>query len=162
VGKIRVSRFDTTEPTHKLVLKPRDRAMIEMIYQRGFLNTTQLVDLFSNPHRIDPRGRDYNGKQYRTIAQRLRKMQNHKLISTLEAQRRAFLRDFENDSKVYVITDHAVPILEDMGYIVPQTNYTEAAKKRQSYQHDLNISKFLPDMSQQAGRKTYHMCHASN
>lgn len=117
--------------------------MIEMIYQRGFLNTTQLVDLFSDPHRIDPRGRDYNGKQYRTIAQRLRKMQNHKLISTLEAQRRAFLHDFDNDSKVYVITDTAVPILEDMGYLVPQTNYTEAAKKRQSYQHSLNISEIF-------------------
>jgi Replication-relaxation len=114
--------------------------MIEMIYQRGFLNTTQLVDLFSDPHRIDPRGRDYNGKQYRTIAQRLRQLQNHKLVSTLEAQRRAFLHDFENDSKVYAITDNAVPILEEMGYIVPQTNYTEAAKKRQSYQHSLNIS----------------------
>jgi protein involved in plasmid replication-relaxation len=117
--------------------------MIEMTYQRGLLNTTQLVDLFSDPHRIDPRGREYNGKQYRTIAQRLRKMQNHKLISTLEAQKRAFLHDFENDSKVYVIADKAVPILEEMGYIVPQTNYTEAAGKRQSYQHDLNVSEIF-------------------
>jgi site-specific recombinase XerD len=111
VGKIRVSRFDTVEPKNRLVLTPRDRAMIEMIYQRGLLNTSQLVELFSDPQRIDPRGREYNGKQYRTIAQRLRKLQNHNIISILEAQRRAFLHDFENDAKVYVITDRSVPIL---------------------------------------------------
>jgi hypothetical protein len=30
-----------------------------------------------------------------------------------------------------------------MGYIVPQTNFTEAAQKRQSYQHDLNVSEIF-------------------
>ena len=114
--------------------------MIERIYQRRVLNTTQLVDLFSNPERHDPRHRPYTGKQYRTIAQRLRKLQTHELIATLDAQRRAFLHDFEKDAKVYVITDKSVSILEAMGYIVPQTKYTELSRKRMSYQHDLDVS----------------------
>jgi hypothetical protein len=140
VGKIRVSRFDTVEPQGKIKIGIRDRLIVHFIYQRGLLNTAQLVALLSRPNRVDPRGRPYSGNQYRTITQRLRKLQNHKIISTLEAQRRAFLQDFDNDSKVYVVTDRAVPILEAMGYIVPQSNYTEAAQKRQSYQHDLNVS----------------------
>jgi hypothetical protein len=140
MGKVRTSRFHVTEPKNRVVLTQRDRAMIERIYQRGLMNTTQLVDLFSDPGRHDPRQRPYAGNQYRTIAQRLRKLQTHQLISTLEAQRRAFLHDFENDSKVYVITDKSVSILEEMGYVVPQTNYTELARRRISYQHDLDVS----------------------
>jgi Replication-relaxation len=81
-------------------------------------------------------------------------LQNHKIISTLEAQRRAFLQDFDNDSKVYVVTNRAVPILEEMGYVVPQTNYTEAAQKRQSYQHDLNVSEIYT--------RYFVACHEKN
>jgi hypothetical protein len=40
----------------------------------------------------------------------------------------------------YMIADDAVPLLEEMGYIVPQSNYTELAQKRQNYQHEFSIS----------------------
>lgn len=116
--------------------------MVELIYQRGMLNTKHLVDLFSDPSKAGERGKTYNTDkgQYWTINRRLYKLKHKGILCTLEAQKMAIYNGVEKGPRIYVIGDHAVPILEGEGYIVPKTNYTELAKSRVAYHHDLYVS----------------------
>lgn len=116
--------------------------MVELIYQRGMLTTTHLVDLFSDPSKAEQRGKTYNEDrgQYWSINRRLYKLKHKGILCTLEAQKVAIYHGVERGPRIYVIGDHAVPILEGKGYRVPRTKYTELAKSRKSYHHDLSVS----------------------
>jgi hypothetical protein len=142
VGKINRSSFDDSELGSRISIQDRDRKMVELVYQRGMLTTKHLVDLFSDPSKAEQRGKTYNKDrgQYWSINRRLYKLKHKGILCTLEAQKIAIYHGVEKGPRIYVIGDNAVPILEESGYRVPRTNYTELAKSRKSYHHDLSVS----------------------
>jgi hypothetical protein len=142
MGKINRSSFDNSELGQGVSIQERDANMVELIYQRGMLTTKHLVDLFSDPSRAAQQGKTYNEEtgQYWSINRRLYKLKHKGILCTLEAQKVAIYHGVDKGPRIYVIGDHAVPILEGKGYRVPRTNYTELAKSRKSYQHDLSVS----------------------